>query len=37
MSALGCGFNRWLQHLDSNIRAGGVADELSDQEIYHRA
>lgn len=27
MTAIGCDFNRSTQHLDSNIRAGGVADE----------
>jgi hypothetical protein len=34
-AAYGCDFNRSMQHLDSNTGAGGVADGLSDQEIYH--
>ena len=32
-----CGLNRSMQHLNSNTREGGVADELPDEEIHHRA
>jgi hypothetical protein len=37
MSGMGCGFNRWGQHLDSTTRAGGVADGIPEevlQELY---
>jgi hypothetical protein len=34
-SPYGCGFNRWLQHLDSSTRAGGVADEAETKKVFH--
>lgn len=35
-AAMGCDFNRSLQHLDSITRAGGVADGVQEEKIFHR-
>jgi len=35
LSANDCEFDRWLQHLDSTTRAGGVADGLPEEDLLH--
>jgi hypothetical protein len=34
-TALGCGFNRSMQHLSSNYRAGGVDNEAKTEKIFY--
>jgi hypothetical protein len=36
MAALGCGFNRSMQHLISNYREEDVVNEVSDEDLFHR-
>jgi hypothetical protein len=35
MAAIGCDLNRWMQHLNSNYRERGVANEAETEKIYH--
>lgn len=35
-TALDCGFNRWMQHLDSHRRGRDVAYEVPDEDPVHR-
>ena len=34
-AANGCDLNRWMQHLNSNYREGGVVNEAQTEKIYH--
>ena len=36
-ASYGCEFNRWLQHLSSNTRAGGVVNEAETETVFYRA
>ena len=35
MAAVGCDFNRSMQHLSSHYRAGGVDNEAKSEKIFH--
>jgi len=36
VAALGCDFNRSMQHLDSHYREEDVENEVSDEDLLHR-